>query len=302
MDGGEHPATGEIQKQLESGSHVVDWAQVSQATGLGFRECLEQSQYDIGKARWHYDPDSFSQSMADRMTSFIEEHYPVPTPVNYRAVSNYLWIDLDDCICIHDMLQGKFKWTKAAIERAADLRAQGLTYREIARRLSPTLSHSALCSALIRRSGKKKAAMPISDDEKEQMRRLVDDYAGKYSVAEIVAKICTQLSLANRLNYHAIIFGRIAAHPYYQAKLRSIDLNNLDSRIASGQTTVTLAAKELDVPRLLLERRVQSVSSKLYSSKWSEEETRKLVDYVQGCKLKPDMAYFSKRLGTKSYL
>ncbi|KAJ2742075.1 hypothetical protein GGI20_004738 [Coemansia sp. BCRC 34301] len=234
IDGCEHPATGEARKQLESGSIAVDWLQVSQATGPGIRECLEQSQYDVGKTCWNYDPDSFLQSTADRMTSFIKEHYPAPTPVNYRAVSNYLWIDMDDCICIHDMLQGKFKWTKVAIKRAADLRAQGLTFKEIARRLSPTLSSGT--------------------------------------------------------------------RPYYQAKLRSIDFNDLASRIASGQTTVKLAAKEFGVPWVVLECRMQSMSGKLYSSRWSEEETRKLVDYVQGCKLKPDLVYFSKLLGTKSYL
>ncbi|KAJ2743182.1 hypothetical protein GGI20_003946, partial [Coemansia sp. BCRC 34301] len=215
MYGSEHPTTGEARKQLESGSIAVDWSQASQATGLGIRECLEQSQYDIGKARWHHDLDSFSQSTADRMASFIKGHY--------RAVSNYLWIDMDDCICIHGMLLGKFKWTNSEYERAADLRAQGLTYREI------------------------------------------------------------------------------GPHSYYQAKLRSIDLSDLASRIASGQTTVKLATKEFDVPRTVLECCLQSMSGKLYSSRWSDEETRKLADYVQGCKLKPDPVYFSK-LGTKSNL
>ncbi|KAJ2746860.1 hypothetical protein GGI20_001013 [Coemansia sp. BCRC 34301] len=83
MDDGEHAATSEARKQLESGSIAVDWLQVSQATGLGFCECLEQSQYDVDKTPWHYDPNSFSQSTVDRITSFIEEHYPAPTPVNY---------------------------------------------------------------------------------------------------------------------------------------------------------------------------------------------------------------------------
>ncbi|KAJ2047733.1 hypothetical protein H4S04_004262 [Coemansia sp. S16] len=117
--------TSEVQRQLES-NRTVNWSKVSQATELGLRECLELSQYDDGKASWHYDPDSFSQGMADRMTNFIKEHYPAPVPVIYRAVSNFMWVAMDDCICIHDMLQGKFKWTEADYERATALRAKGL--------------------------------------------------------------------------------------------------------------------------------------------------------------------------------
>ncbi|KAJ2056669.1 hypothetical protein GGI17_006081 [Coemansia sp. S146] len=103
--------TSEVQGQFES-SGAVNWSQVSQAVGLGMRECLELSLYDIGKASWHYDPDPFSQSMVDCMTGFIADHYPTPTLVNYRAVSNFMRVDMDDCIRIHGMLQGKFKWTE----------------------------------------------------------------------------------------------------------------------------------------------------------------------------------------------
>ncbi|KAJ2778169.1 hypothetical protein GGI18_004092, partial [Coemansia linderi] len=133
--------------QLQS-SAAVDWSLVSQAMGLGIHECLELSQCDDGKASWHYDPDAFSQSMADRMAGFIKEHYPAPVSVSYRAVSNFMWIDMEDCICVHGMPKGKFKHTKADYERAAALRAQGLTFENIARQLSPTLSASALYKAL----------------------------------------------------------------------------------------------------------------------------------------------------------
>ncbi|KAJ2876186.1 hypothetical protein H4R27_006358 [Coemansia aciculifera] len=168
MDGHESSVTGEVQRQRESSS-AVDWSQVSQATGLGLRECLELSQYDGGKASWHYDPDSFSQSMADRMTGFIEEHYPAPAPVNYRAVSNFMWAAIEDCIHIHDMLQGKFKWTEADYERAAALRAQGLTYKEVARHLAPTLRWTSTANALKRYLSARPAQEPISVDELEEI-------------------------------------------------------------------------------------------------------------------------------------
>ncbi|KAJ2042429.1 hypothetical protein IW146_000264 [Coemansia sp. RSA 922] len=70
--------------------------------------------------------------MADWMTCCIKEHYPAPGPVNYCAVSNYMWVDMKDCIHMHSMLQGKFKWTVADYERAAVLKAQGLTFKEVA--------------------------------------------------------------------------------------------------------------------------------------------------------------------------
>ncbi|KAJ2504690.1 hypothetical protein IWW47_002406, partial [Coemansia sp. RSA 2052] len=269
-------------------------------TGLSIRECLEHSQYDIGKAHWRYDPDPSSQSMADCMTSFIDEHYPSPAPVNYRAMSNYLWIDVDDCMCMYGIFRGKFKWTKADLERAAELRAKGLTFKEIARHLSPRLFATNVSYALRRHSHSKPAAVPISTDELREISRLVDEYAGKYSVVEIIAKIRAQLSLASKTSYYSRIASLIAAHPHYQAKLRDIDYTDPANRIASGQTTLRLAAKELDVPRASLVNNMQLMHSKLYASQWADEETRKLIDYVQGCNAKPGMGYLSKLLGTKS--
>ncbi|KAJ2873661.1 hypothetical protein GGH93_003052 [Coemansia aciculifera] len=298
-DDRESLVTSEVQGQFELSS-AVDWPQVSQATGLGMRECLELSQYDGGKASWHYDPDSFSQSMVDRMTGFIEEHYPTPTPVSYRAVSNFMWVDMNDCIRIHDMLRGKSNWTEADYERAVALRAQGLTYKEVARHLSPTLTHSSVCNALQFYLSPKIVRKPISADEVEEINRLADEYAGKYPVVETIDKIRTQLNLGNRRGWHSTVSRLLAAHPHYQAKLSGFDYIDLANRIATGQTTTKLAAKELDVPRLALEIHVSDMNSRLFSSAWTEEETRKLLDYVQTCNSKPDCVYFSKLLGTKS--
>ncbi|KAJ2017994.1 hypothetical protein GGH13_002239 [Coemansia sp. S155-1] len=291
--------TSEVQRQLKSNS-TVDWSQVSQETGFGLRECLELSQYDVGKARWQYDPDSFSQSMADRLTGFIKEHYPVPTPVSYRAVSNYMWVDMDDCIRIHELLQGKFKWTEADCERVIALRAQGLMFKEVARQLSPTLATGTVKGALRRYLLPKPVQKPISADELVEVSRLVDEYAGKYPVTDLFTKIRTQLNLTNRYHSHQSIVKCIAAHPHYQTKIRNIDYNDLANRIATGQTTAKLAAMEFDVPLRNIEVRMRAVDNRLYSSKWTEEETRKLVDYMQSCDSKPDLVYFSKVLGTKS--
>ncbi|KAJ2084805.1 hypothetical protein GGI16_006976, partial [Coemansia sp. S142-1] len=286
-------------RQLESNG-AVDWSLVIQATGLGLHECLELSQYDDGKASWHYDPDSFSQGMADRMTDFIKEHYPAPVPVIYRAVSNFMWVTMDDCIRMHDMLQGKFKWTEADYERATALRAKGLAWKEVARHLSPTISLQNACLAVWRYLSSKQVQQSISADELDDMSRLVDEYAGKYPVIEIIDKIRKRLNLGNRHRYHSKISSRITAHPHYQAKLHNIDYNDLANRIATGQTTTNLAAIELDVPQTVLASRMKNLKGKLYSSTWTEEGTCKLVNYVQGCVSKSDYIYFSKVLGTKS--
>ncbi|KAJ2873993.1 hypothetical protein GGH93_002793 [Coemansia aciculifera] len=298
-DDRESIVTSEVQRQFES-SGAADWPQVSQATGLGLRECLELSQYDVGKARWHYDPDSFSQSMVDCMTDFIKEYYPAPVPVKYRAVSNYMWVAMEDCIRIHDILQGKFTWTEAGYKRAIALRAQGLTFKEVARHFSPTLTANNVVSALKRYSSPKSVRESISADELKEISKLVDEYAGKYPVVEIVAKICTMLNPGHRSDHYWLIIPRIVAHPHYQAKLRDIDYNDLANRIAMGRTTAKLAAKELDLPRYALVSRLKGLNSKLFSPKWTEEEIRKLVDYMQTCDSKPDFVYFSKILGTKS--
>ncbi|KAJ2038014.1 hypothetical protein H4S03_002601 [Coemansia sp. S3946] len=93
--------TSEVQKQpMLIGA--IDWSQVSQAARLFIRKCFGLSYYEISKYSWHYNPDLFSQSMADHIIRFIEEHYPVYAP-------------------------GKFKLTEADYERAAVLKTQGPT-------------------------------------------------------------------------------------------------------------------------------------------------------------------------------
>ncbi|KAJ2775088.1 hypothetical protein IWQ56_000260 [Coemansia nantahalensis] len=96
--------------QLACGSDV-DWEQVGRAVGLKVRRCLELCRIDEVKGRWSYDPDTFSWATAKRMEAFIADNYPLPAKPNFRAVSNYMWIDMDDCIRMFDVLQGKIVWT-----------------------------------------------------------------------------------------------------------------------------------------------------------------------------------------------
>ncbi|KAJ2779028.1 hypothetical protein GGI15_004006, partial [Coemansia interrupta] len=99
----------------------IDWAKVSKLTGLNQRECLEACELDEGKERWTYSPETFRWDDANRMTDFIKDTYPGPSPVNYRAVSNYLWIKLEDCLTMHNLLQGKIQWTDDVLDRVTQM-------------------------------------------------------------------------------------------------------------------------------------------------------------------------------------
>ncbi|KAJ2246296.1 hypothetical protein GGI13_005497 [Coemansia sp. RSA 455] len=264
LDDRVNSVTSEVQRHIKSNG-AVDWSQVSQATGLGMRECLELSQHDVGKASWHYDPDSFSYSMVDRMTSFIEEYYPAPVPVNSRAVSNFMWVAMGDCIRIHNVFQGKFTWTDAEYEQAEALRAQGLTFKEVARRLSPMLSGQNVLAALKRYAWSKKVPTPYTSPMLEEISGLIDQYAGKYPVDEILSKISERIGkYVYKAHYYTTAF-RLAAHPHYQTKLHNIDFNDVANRIVTGQITTKLAAKELDLPQCILALRIKHLSFKLLS-------------------------------------
>ncbi|KAJ1726223.1 hypothetical protein LPJ61_005337, partial [Coemansia biformis] len=129
----------EVQRQLSQG-HQVDWAQVSQAVGLDVLKCLEICQVDNGRARWTYDPDTFSWEMADRMKAFIADNYPAPATPNFRAVSNYMWINRDDCIHMSNLLQGNIVWTDEIKARVVDMHSKGMRFKDISKQLSPNLS------------------------------------------------------------------------------------------------------------------------------------------------------------------
>ncbi|KAJ2909002.1 hypothetical protein GGI21_002321 [Coemansia aciculifera] len=242
--------------------------------------------------------------MADRMTGFINEHYPKPTPVNYRAASNFMWVDMDDCMRMHGLLRGRFKWTEAAYARAAELKAQGLSWKKVARHLSPSLRANNLYTAMTKRSMSnptpKKAHISDADAALMEIARLVDEYTGKYSVVEIANKISDEFDIANRSCCRSKTGVRIAAHPHYRAKLDAIDYDDLVRRIAAGQTTKSLAAEELDIPYYGISERIEHFTNSNYSPEWTGEETSKLIEYARGCSSKPDVAYFSTNIGSKS--
>ncbi|KAJ2712930.1 hypothetical protein H4R19_002502 [Coemansia spiralis] len=124
------PVSLEVQRQLARGSSV-DWEQVSQAVGLDVRQCLELSQIDEGKGRWIYDPDTFLWATAERMKALIADNYPAPMMANFRAVSNYLWLDMDDCIRMEGVLRGEMVQRDELKAQITEMRRLGMMYKDI---------------------------------------------------------------------------------------------------------------------------------------------------------------------------
>ncbi|KAJ2081142.1 hypothetical protein H4R24_002564 [Coemansia sp. RSA 988] len=129
----------EAKRQYEQQSDI-DWAQIGQSIGLSELQCLEICRYDEGKAKWAYNLDTFSWDTANKMTAFIRANYPPPAPVNYRAVSNYMWVDANDCARMAMMLRGDMEWTDEIKEKIVKLRKQGVRFEDIARQISPNIS------------------------------------------------------------------------------------------------------------------------------------------------------------------
>ncbi|KAJ1725320.1 hypothetical protein LPJ61_005656, partial [Coemansia biformis] len=172
----------EVQRQLSQG-HQIDWAQVSQAVGLDVLKCLEICQVDNGKARWTYDPNTFSWEMADRMKTFIADNYPAPATPNFRAVSNYMWIARDDCIHMSDMLKGNIVWTDEIKARVVEMRRTGMPFNDIGKQLSPNLSAQKVAGMyhMLQRLPLSR----LSPETKQLVRAFVDKNAGRCVYQEL---------------------------------------------------------------------------------------------------------------------
>ncbi|KAJ2755367.1 hypothetical protein GGI19_001719, partial [Coemansia pectinata] len=103
------------------GEYGEDWDRIGEALGVLSSKAQHNWVMFGGGAAQHLGAEShsfcqvdttateFSGNMASRMTGFIKEHYPASTPVNYRAVSNFMWVTMEDCTHMHSMLHGRFK-------------------------------------------------------------------------------------------------------------------------------------------------------------------------------------------------
>ncbi|KAJ2779383.1 hypothetical protein H4R18_004051, partial [Coemansia javaensis] len=291
----------EVQRQYESGLGV-DWAAVSRAVGLSEIKCLELCRFSEGKVRWTYDPDTFSQETADRMEAFIAEHYPPPAAPNFNAVSNYMWIDINDCIRMTQLLRGEFEWTDEAKARMIRMRERGMSYKEIARQLSPNLTADSIKKRIsnMKRSYR---PIPLTPEEKQRIMSIVDKNSGKMSFRGIAGLVNRAFVCPKR---RATAFTRVnnysASLPLYKARAEAADKDQIARDILSGTTTTAEAARRLDVPNKLVVAMVGKFQSRMYSNIWTDQEMEQLLEYTRTHTPPYNWRVFSALLGTKSQL
>ncbi|KAJ2777652.1 hypothetical protein H4R18_005037, partial [Coemansia javaensis] len=290
----------EVQRQYESGVGV-DWAAAAQATGLSELECLELCRFSEGKARWTWGPDVFSQRTVGRMEAFIAEHYPRPAVTNFYAVSNYLWIDINDCIQVSQLLRGKFEWTDEVRARVGKMLRQGMDFDEIAQELSPVLTGESI-RRRYHRIGPEEKDRPFTPEEKRRIRDIVSKNAGKIPLAEIQG-------LVKRAFPEPWITGRACAfastyatsNPLYKARAEGVDVARIASAIQSGETTAAEKGRQLDVPASLVTRMVSAHHrTAAYVHGWSEHENRQLLEALSAHSPPYNWSTISALVGTKS--
>ncbi|KAI8322580.1 hypothetical protein GQ54DRAFT_297293 [Martensiomyces pterosporus] len=288
----------EVQRQHEAHGKV-DWGKVSKATGFSVVGCLENSTYGEGKARWVYDPDTYSEETADSMLDFIDSNYRDPLPTNYTAVSNYMWINIDDCIKMHKLVDGKFEWTEEAIQRVRQRREQGATYTQIARELSPKMGHRTVASMLCRTN--KNMIVRLTPEQKRQVHEIVGRHAGKETINDIYKLARQEMTGCDGNEVFECARNAVVKHPYYQKVVSNADHESIFDRIASGDATNIDIASELGVPVKLISRLLQSKQNESYTIEWTDDELQKLAEFVKSSKGKMiQWARLSKIIGTKS--
>ncbi|KAJ1662546.1 hypothetical protein EV178_005793 [Coemansia sp. RSA 1646] len=218
-----------VERQVQ-GSGTVDWPLVSQQSGYTIQQCLEQSHYDEGKRVWKYTPSApFDWELAQSMHQFVVQFYPHPTPINFIAVSNFLWITMVDCLCMFDALRGRIHWSPSTIETVRALWAQGWDGALIARQLSPTLSAASLERQWVRVVGRSSSLnhdvnplipRTIDDDSVAVVRAIVADHiaAPDPQVSAMLSAARQALPSLEKPTVDQSVLALLSVHPMYDAR------------------------------------------------------------------------------------
>ncbi|KAJ2119233.1 hypothetical protein IW147_006035 [Coemansia sp. RSA 720] len=252
----------EVQKQYEQ-QPSVNWTGIAHMFGLTERQCLEANQYNVGKARWIYHPDTFSWDMANRMTAFIKDNYPKPLPVNYTAVSNYMWIDINDYVKMASLLRGKMVWTAETFAQVVKLREQDMLYKDIARQLSPALSTDKI-SVAYRNRIKPKVYMPLSYEEKQQIKEIIDMHVEQMPFTELQALVMQKMAHANQQALYSFVNSYSTTLSVYKERLRNADTDQIASQILNGTKSSKLVV-QLGIPSTILTRLMKSNMFSMHS-------------------------------------
>ncbi|KAJ2275598.1 hypothetical protein GGH14_003763 [Coemansia sp. RSA 370] len=286
----------EVQKQYEQHQRV-DWTNVAQQLGLSERECLEANQFNDGKARWVYDPDTFSWDTADRMAQFIKDNYPKPVPVNYTAVSNYMWTDKSDCVKMTSLLRGEVTWTAEALALVVRLRDSGMKFEDIAHQLSPTVSASRV-TATYHKQKNPHVYQPLLDTDRQQIKDIMDTRAHYMDFADLRALVIQSMPNANKSALYTFVDSHGAALPAYKERLKNSNVEHIASQIMSG-TKQSVLAKQMGIPSLMLTNLMRSRTFSMHSRTWTQEETDKLIEVVRASPGPFNWKSISEEVGTK---
>ncbi|KAJ2553883.1 hypothetical protein IWW35_001583 [Coemansia sp. RSA 1878] len=286
----------EVQKQYEQHQRV-DWTNVAQQLGLSERECLEANQFNGGKARWIYDPDTFSWDTADRMAQFIKDNYPKPVPVNYTAVSNYMWTDKSDCVKMTSLLRGEVTWTAEALALVVRLRDSGMKFEDIAHQLSPTVSASRV-TATYHKQKNPHVYQPLLDTDRQQIKDIMDTRAHYMDFADLRALVIQSMPNANKSALYTFVDSHGAALPAYKERLKNSNVEHIASQIMSG-TKQSVLAKQMGIPSLMLTNLMRSRTFSMHSRTWTQEETDKLIEVARASPGPFNWKSISEEVGTK---
>ncbi|KAJ1906901.1 hypothetical protein LPJ81_001084 [Coemansia sp. IMI 209127] len=218
-----------VEQQVQASGGAVDWALVSQQSGFTIQQCLEQSLYDENKRPWKYTTTAaFDWELAQSMYQFVVQFYPQPTPINFTAVSNFLWISIVDCLHIFDILRGRINWSPNTVETVRTLWAQGWTSELIARQLSPTLSAAAFERQWVR-IGRTNSLnhdvnplipRSIDDDSVAAIRDIVTDHTARpdCQVGAMLSAAHHALPALDRSTVDQCVLALLSVHPLYDAR------------------------------------------------------------------------------------
>ncbi|KAJ1720054.1 hypothetical protein LPJ53_005269 [Coemansia erecta] len=291
-----------VEKMQPQTAGVVDWAAVSQKTGVALKQCLEGNRFDEGKRSWMYTAENFDWGMAERMRSFIMASYPAPVPIDFVAVSNFLWTDKTDCISMYGLLCGRYEWTPAVLSTISELVTLGWTDDQIARHLSPTMTGSRIAHTRLMFHAQAQAyasvygspQIPAEMDAPglARIQQLVDHYAGDRAIdiVKLLELIRGSLPAHDRALVDRCALITISAHTTCANKM----IRRAHRKPKAKAKAEKSAAKHVAAGPLGFS------DPAFYSAKWTDKEIDMLIQYARANGPERNWRHFADIIGTKT--
>ncbi|KAJ2720874.1 hypothetical protein GGI07_004352 [Coemansia sp. Benny D115] len=303
--------TAEAERQYRRQGRI-DWLQVALETRVSMRSCLEVSRCTLGMRSWEYDASTFDWQLAEDLRQFILRYYPPPCPIDFNAVSNYLRIDLNDCLELYGLLSGRFDWDATSTARLAALVESGMSDAQIARELSPVMPvQRVTCvrQALMRRQQGDRGSTGSLVSE---MSHLIAGMIPAETAVAIAKLVHEYLQLEAGADDDSCMPIHEMVHSIRQKALLSLPgYHHHHSEMGVIDRFVLRAINEHPLgPHKISPRRgtSQGALQKLHhseeltgmSAKWTADETRMLHRYVEQVAGDVNWKHFASILGTKT--